>query len=210
MGNVSKTSMWLWFGISSRYLCVYFQEIRKTQHLLIRSAICHTVRRLHSAPRSLRCMCKWVVLEITKHRLGRLFGVHLAPIVITYSEPWSFLNLELRYPERLVFERNSSRTLLLRALSSTHTIDKWLSTIHICELHNGVESRAGCRIFTTFKSVKTIWSEKFVSVRLVLVDIMHVGPLMLMRFYQFRYSIGGTVCGQIFRLRGIPFLPNRR
>ena len=97
--------MWLSFGVSSRYLCVYFQEIGKTQHLLIRSAICHTVRRLHSAPRSLRCMCKWVVLEITKHRLGRLFGVHLIPIVMTYSEPWSFLNLELRYPERLVFER---------------------------------------------------------------------------------------------------------
>ena len=141
-GN-SKNSMWLSFGVSSRYLCVYFQEIGKTQHLLIRSAICHTVRRLHSAPRSLRCMCKWVVLEITKHRLGGLFGVHLAPIVITYSEPWSFLNLELRYPERLVFERNSSRTLLLRALSSTHTIDIWLSTIHICELHDGVESRVG-------------------------------------------------------------------
>ena len=123
-GN-SKNSMWLSFGVSSRYLCVYFQEIRKTQHLLIRSAICHTVRRLHSAPRSLRCMCKWVVLEITKHRLGRLFDVHLIPIVMTYSEPWSFLNLELRYPERLVFERNSSRTLLLRALSSTHTIDKY-------------------------------------------------------------------------------------
>ena len=74
--------MWLSFGVSSRYLCVYFQEIRKTQHLLIRSAICHTVRRLHSAPRSLRCMCKWVVLEITKHRLGRLSGVHLAPILV--------------------------------------------------------------------------------------------------------------------------------
>ena len=29
--------------------------------------------------------------------------------------------------------------------------------------------------------------------------------LVLMRFYQFRYSIGGTVRGQVFRLRGIHF-----
>ena len=167
--------MWLSFGVSSRYLCVYFQEIRKTQHLLIRSAICHTVRRLHSAPRSLRCMCKWVVLEITKHRLGRLSGVHLIPIVMTYSEPWSFLNLELRYPERLVFERNSSRTLLLRALSSTHTIDKYylLYTFVNCMMELNPDWLS---YFTTFKSVKTIWSEGFVSVRLVLSDIMHVGP----------------------------------
>ena len=202
--------MWLSFGVSSRYLCVYFQEIGKTQHLLIRSASCHTVRRLHSAPRSLRCMCKWVVLEITKHRLGRLFGVHLIPIVMTYSEPWSFLNLELRYPERLVFERkllqdSVTPCLVFYAYNRhvtiyyTHLWTAWWSWIW-----------SGCRIFTTFKSVKTIWSERFVSVRLVLADIMHVGPLMLMRFYQFRYSIGGTVCGQIFRLRGIPSLPNRR
>ena len=180
--------MWLSFGVSSRYLCVYFQEIRKTQHLLIRSAICHTVRRLHSAPRSLRCMCKWVVLEITKHRLGRLSGVHLIPIVMTYSEPWSFLNLELRYPERLVFERNSSRTLLLRALSSTHTIDKWLSTIHICELHDGVESEVDLSYLPPLSrwrlyvgkvcqcEVSTRWHNAH-------------RTLMLMRFYQFRYNI---------------------
>ena len=148
--------MWLSFGISIRYLCVYFQEVRKTQHLLIRSAICHTVRRLHSAPRSLRCMCKWVVLKITKHRLGRLSGVHLAPIVITYSEPWSFLNLELRYPERLVFERkllqdSVTPCLVLYAYNRhvtiyyTHLWTAWWSWIW-----------SGCRIFTTFKSVKTI------------------------------------------------------
>ena len=173
-GN-SKKSMRLSFGVSSRYLCVYFQEIGKTQHLLIRSAICHTVRRLHSAPRSLRCMCKWVVLEITKHRLGRLFGVHLIPIVITYSEPWSFLNLELRYPERLVFERK----LLQDSLTPCLVFYAYNRQVNIyythCELHVGVESGVGCRIFTTFKSVKTIWSERFVSVRLVLSDIMHVG-----------------------------------
>ena len=201
--------MWLSFGVSSRYLCVYFQEIGKTQHLLIRSAICHTVRRLHSAPRSLRCMCKWVVLEITKHRLGRLFGVHLIPIVMTYSEPWSFLNLELRYPERLVFERkllqdSVTPCLVFYAYNRhvtiyyTHLWTAWWSWI-----------QNGCRIFTTFKSVKTIIGKVCqceVSTR------WHNArwTLMLMRFYQFRYRIGGTVCGQVFRLRGIPFLPNRR
>ena len=153
--------MWLSFGVSSRYLCVYFQEIGKTQHSLIRSAICHTVRRLHSAPRSL---------------LGRPFGVHLAPIVMTYSEPWSFLNLELRYPERLVFERkllqdSVTPCLVFYAYNRhvtiyyTHLWTVWWSWI-----------QSWCRIFTTFKSVKTIWSERFVSVRLVLADIMHVGP----------------------------------
>ena len=136
-GN-SKNSMWLSFGVSSRYLCVYFQEIRKTQHLLIRSAICHTVRRLHSAPRSLRCMCKWVVLEITKHRLGRLSGVHLAPIFVfgtlIVSQSRTALSRTTCVREKLL---QDSLTPCLVFYAYNRQV---LSTIHICELHDGVES----------------------------------------------------------------------
>ena len=147
-------------------------------------------------------------LEVTKHRLGRLFGVHLIPIVITCSEPWLFLNLEQRYPERLASERKLLQDSLTPWLVFyaynrqvniyyTHLWTAWWSWI-----------QSGCRIvFTTFKSVKTIWSERFVSVRLVLSDVMHVGPWCFRRFYQFRLKHGGTVCRQVFQLRGLPISP---
>ena len=128
-------------------------------------------------------------LEVTKHRLGRLFGVHLIPIVMTYSEPWSFLNLELRYPERLVFERKLLQDSLTPCLVFyaynrhviiyyTHLWTAWWSWIqnglsYIYHLWVGEDYMIGkvcqCEVSTRWHNAR--WT------------------LMLMRFYQFRYSI---------------------